>query len=327
MGLKGRALAALVLIAAALAALVTSSPHSTPQPPAKVRVALAPFVAHLTTYAYLNGHVLAPEGVELEVTPTLQFNLYLMAGQAEMGEMSTAAFAIARENGIPLKIVSAAVVQGSSMGNALVFVRRSSDIKSPSDLAGKRVAVHDLKATTTAIFLSLLEKDYGVGPGGVALVPVPLPQMPELLSRGDVDAALAFESVAASMYLDSDRYALLWDVSRAFRDRYGSYPVASVIVAREELLKERPEAVRAALAVLRESLAWGMEHLDEVASYWVRERGGTLEQFATCLSQFRVELELSEDHVRTIAIIFSLLEERGVVGRAPTVEEAFAELV
>ncbi|MEM4700212.1 MAG: MqnA/MqnD/SBP family protein [Candidatus Nezhaarchaeales archaeon] len=324
MGARARALAASILVFAAFAALAAWSSWA---PSTKVRVALAPLVAHLTTYAYLNGYVQGPEGVELEVSPTLQFNLYLMSGWADVGEMSTAAFAIARERGIPLKIVSAAVVQGSYMGNALVFVKRGSDIASPSDLRGRTIAVHDLKATTTAIFLSLLEKDYGVGPEEVSLAIVPLPQMPEQLWQGRVDAALAFEFVAASMYLDDSRYSLIWDVSEAFKRRYGSYPVASVIVAREELLRERPWVVGEVLGVLRRSLAWSMSHLDEVASSWVKEGGGTLEQFAACLSQFKVELELSEDHVRTIATIFHLLEEAGVVGRAPTREEAFAELV
>lgn len=286
----------------------------------------APFVAHVITYAYLRGYVQGPEGVELEVVPTLKFNDYLMAGEAKLGEMSTAAFAIARERGVPLKILSAAVVQGRDMGNALLFVKRGSDLRSPADLGGRRVAVHDLKATTTAIFLSLLREEHGLGPEDVLLVVTPLPQMPELLSRGDVDAALAFEVVAARMYLESDKYALLWDVSEAFRSRYGGYPVVSVIVAHEDLLRSEPSAVEAALSALRRSLAWGEGHLDELASSWAKEYGGSRELFMACLSQFRVELELSEAHVNSIAAIFRLLEEQGFVRRAPTLSEAFAWL-
>ncbi|MCX8205107.1 MAG: ABC transporter substrate-binding protein [Candidatus Nezhaarchaeota archaeon] len=313
---------ALALLAAALALT-----YSTPPAKARVRVVFAPFVAHLVSYAYLKGYVQGPEGVELEVVSSLQFNELLMAGGAEMGEMSTAAFAIAKERGLPLKIVAAAVVQGRDMGNALVFVRQGSDIRTPADLRGRRVAVPGLKTTTTAIFLSLLEKEYGVRPEDLNCVDTPLPQVPERLSRGDVDASLAFEAVAAHMYLSSDKYSLLWDVSRAFKERYGDYPVVSVVVVNEGLLRARAGSVEAAIDTLRRSLAWGMAHLDEVAEAWAKEHGGTLEQFTTCLSQFRVELYLSEGHVESIATVFTLLKEQGVIKHPPTREEAFAELL
>ena len=295
----------------------------------ELKIIVPPFVAeYVATYALENGLVEA-QLPPFKVEHTLQFNEAMLSLQGDVGFMSTEAFAKAYEAGKPLRILCTAVIQGNEVGNALVFVKSSSPIQHPSQLAEAKLGIPSPRGlkSTNLIFLEVMEKRFNVTVdlSSPLLIDKPLPQLPTLLDAGEVDAVLVFGDVAAQMALQPEKYRLLCDVSSEFRDLYGEYPVVAVLVAKSELLEERPEIVRGVVEALNASLSYGLSHLDEALPWALEARGGMAAEVALeALRQYQVRFTLTQLDREVILRILELAYERGLVSVPPDPREVFA---
>lgn len=326
---------ALLIIVLALAFFLALLPLTSPPPLSgriKLTVVMPPFPDdYIATYALETG-LLHSEELVLEFYHSLSFNEYLMALRADLGLMSTEAFAKAYEFKKPLRIVSTAIIQGNEKGNALLFVRRDSEVASPIELREKRIglaAPRGLKSSNL-IFLDVLEKrfNFSLSLDSNLIIDKPLPQLPDLLDRGEVDAVLVFGDVAARMDLERRKYRLICDVSQEFKKLYGHYPIVAVMVARTNLVEQYPSLVREALRLLNESLHYGLAHVDE-ALEWLSQRQAVDVDIAVvkeCLRQYVKRYGLSEDDRRGVMKLFELAHSKGLISVLPNPEEAFASL-
>jgi len=324
-----RALAAIIALAALI--ILVLAVASTPREAEGLRVIVPPFIAeYVATYALENGLIEARLS-SFKVEHTLQFNEAMLSLQGDVGFMSTEAFAKAYETGKPLRILCTAVVQGNEVGNALVFVKSSSPIQHPSQLAEVRLGIpapRGLKSTNL-IFLEVMEKRFNVtiDLSSPLLIDKPLPQLPALLDAGEVDAVLVFGDVAAQMALQPERYRLLCDVSSEFKELYGEYPIVAVLVARSELLEERPKVVREVVEALNASLSYGLSHLEEALHWALEARGGMAAEVALeALRQYRVKFTLTQLDREVILRVLELAYEKGLVNVPPDPGEVFAWL-
>lgn len=302
----------------------------------RVTVVVPPFIAeYVATYGVETGAVREP-GVELAIQHCLEFNHLMMGLKADMGFMSTEALAVAIDRGVPLKAVSTAVIQGAEMGNALIFVRSDSDIESPSQLVGRRMGVPWPKKlkSSNMIMVEVLERVYNVtiDLDSPLIIEKPVPQLPALLDRGEVDAVLVIGDVAAWMTLHPERYRLICDVSSKFKELYGEYPVVAVLAVKEDLLARRPELVLKALRLLNRSLHYGFspQRLDE-ALKWALERRGevggeSMDVARECLRQYRVCYSASARYRELVMEVIRMAYEHGAISRLPSMDEVFAEL-
>jgi NitT/TauT family transport system substrate-binding protein len=133
------------------------------------------------------------------------------------------------------------IVAGAATGGSLLVARAGTGIKSPKDLAGKRVAIPQLGNTQDILLRALLARAH-LAPtergGTVRLLAVQNPDTLALFERGDLDAALVPEPWGSRLVQTTGaRIVLDWRQIDG-----GTTPVTVVIVA-APFLKAHPDLV------------------------------------------------------------------------------------
>jgi NitT/TauT family transport system substrate-binding protein len=134
----------------------------------------------------------ADQGIEIKKTVVASGNdviLGLGNNNAEIGFGGFVPFMIGSTGGIPLQVLTASEVEGTSQGDNWqnILVKGSSSIRTPGDLAGKTIAVNALKGVGEVMIRAALQK-IGVSPTSIRLTALPFPQMRNALNNGQVDA-------------------------------------------------------------------------------------------------------------------------------------------
>jgi NitT/TauT family transport system substrate-binding protein len=116
----------------------------------------------------------------------------LVSGSLQIGATTGPIFLQAQENGIDLVAVAGATRWTPEAQTVSLVVAQGSDVKSPADLKGKRVAVPGLNSLMDLTFRRWLVMK-GVDPKSVTKVEASFPSMGDLLRNHQVDAALIIE--------------------------------------------------------------------------------------------------------------------------------------
>lgn len=300
-----------------------------PESQGPVRVVMGPFFAHYIL-CYPLDHEFVKPTIGVEIEKTLNFNEHLMAGGGDMGEMSTAAFAIAYDKGIPLKTVRIFVSHHgleSGEGVARVFARNESDIHMPEDLVGKKVGVPGLKTTTTTIFLEMLKRKYGIEEEELELIDKTPPMLPTLLDKGDIDAALMLGDVSVKTYY-SNKYRDVWNVDEAFKQEYGEYPPASLLVVNAEFFEKHKDRAEDAIDTLIQSKSYGEAHIEEICEWYAKKFGGDAEYYKNAYyNHYAIFLTpITDENREAVMTIFEFTKDRGIITEVPDPANAFVSI-
>src|SRR5579862_1964773 len=114
------------------------------------------------TERVLSGEI-APKGAELSPIRGQSIDdnsKRMIAGEFDVAEMSFATFMAAREDGAPL--VALPVFTGRRFMHPGVMVRPDAAVRTPADLAGKKVGVNQFWVTSSVWQRGLLSSEYGV---------------------------------------------------------------------------------------------------------------------------------------------------------------------
>lgn len=188
----------------------------------------------------------------------------------DVSELAIMTFLQARAFGKPLVLLPAVVMQRSQFPFLVYNTARGR--LSPRDLAGRRVAIRSYSVTTTVWLRGVLEEEYGLDPASVRWVSFEDPHVAEyrdppsverapagrtaiqMLLDGEVDAA-----ILADAKLPDERLARLFPDPEAeeakWRQRLGGMMVNHLVVVKESLSREDPDAVREVWRMLVESRA------------------------------------------------------------------------
>ncbi|MDT7589625.1 MAG: NitT/TauT family transport system substrate-binding protein [Pseudonocardiales bacterium] len=114
----------------------------------------------------------------------------LLNGQLQFVAADPVSAIVAVSKNIPVTIVAAGSVtsDAAATDSSSILVRADSPIASVRDLAGRTVAVNALKSLAHITVMSSIDKSGGDS-SAVKFVELPLPQMVDAVSRGQVDAA------------------------------------------------------------------------------------------------------------------------------------------
>jgi ABC-type nitrate/sulfonate/bicarbonate transport system substrate-binding protein len=192
-----------------------------------------------------------------EEVPVLPQAFRRMVRQLEfdVSEMALTTYLVARAHGVAFTAVPVFLVRG--FHHSAVQVLAGSDVRTPADLAGRRVGVNRGYTVTTGVWArSVLQDEYDVDLSTVTWVlsgdehvvqyrppanVVPGPpgiSLEEQLRSGELAAVIGADLDAP------DVVPLLPDAAEAgFRSlqQRGLYPINHLVVVRDELLRERPE--------------------------------------------------------------------------------------
>lgn len=234
----------------------------------------------------------------------------VVSGQFTFAFGNVVSLLLARTKGLKLKVIaegnSSTGEQGKDFGG--VVVPEDSPIKSAKDLAGKQVAVNNLKNIGDTTIRASIRKDGG-DPGAVRFTELPFPDMPAAVAKKRVDAAWIVEPF---LTVAKDQGARL--IASNFVDAAPDLTVATYFTS-AQTIEQDPDLVDRFTRAIQKSLKYAREHPDEV-----RKILPSYTKIEPDVAE-RIILpawpdEINEESVRTLA---NLMVKDGLVQKKPDV--------
>lgn len=147
--------------------------------------------AGLVFYAKAEGFF-ARQGLDAKIqilTDPTQVSVALLSGGAQFASAAVSTATVLKSRNAPVRVVAAGALYRPSVPTTAVVAARGTKIASARDLIGKTVAI-DAPNTIADIGLLKWLKRSAVSASEVNLFETPFPEMPGLLRRGTVDAAV-----------------------------------------------------------------------------------------------------------------------------------------
>lgn len=243
----------------------------------------------------------------------------LVSGDLDLAFSNSVSAMLAEEQGLPIRIVTGTNENRpeslSKEDFVAIVTAPGSDIKSPKQLAGKKMAVNTLNNINHLFERAWLESE-GVDPDSVEFLEVPFPDQPLALERGQVDATMI-----GAPFLQS----LTQDGAKVLGYPYRVLPKVTVatFIGTEKFVNENPEAAAAFRAALDEA----NEQVDDPAN---RERLLDLLNKRTKIDKATLEKALlpvftTDVDVNAMNDIAQLMNEHGLIEESPDVESMIVQ--
>jgi len=246
-----------------LAVLLFSAPSAEAQSKIPLRVAYTGVITWLPAMIAKEDGIFEKNGLDVTMTRFTQIaNLPGTLGkQFDLAPTTAPDMLNAVASGINLAAVIGNTYESSDKKSYEVLVQNDSPIKSPKDLAGKRIAGPGVGSVMHVALIDWVKKDGGV-PGAIVGVEVPFPNMADQLKAGRVDAveqlqpfvgamrAAGFRSIGDPLLKISDPVLFtFWiadaDWARAHRDVLGKFRAS--LEGGLQVIHSDPEKARAIL--------------------------------------------------------------------------------
>jgi NitT/TauT family transport system substrate-binding protein len=186
--------------------------------------------------------------------------LALANRSGEIGYVGYVPAMIARTQGIPITVVAASDVEGTSVTDNWqnILVKSDSSIRTAADLRGKTIAVNALKGVGEVMIKAALRKR-GVNPNSINLLAMPFPTMRGALRNGQVDAIWTPEPFhSQALNLDGARIVM------APGPVLGRFWPIGCYVARQDWASRNPALARKFRAAINESLRYAQANPNEI---------------------------------------------------------------
>lgn len=246
------------IAALAIATLTASLPAS-----AQVKVQIGDLAQSLNE---IGSRVMIDQGIdrkygiaaEYRAYPTLDGLFTAIRGKdVDVGFGGWTAIAQFRSKGFPVTMIFP-VGRGVTVD---VIVPAGSPIKSIADLKGKKVGTFAGAAgTATVLFRVIASKFHGFDPGKTGDLQFAGPGLlPALLDKGEIDAAVMFDPIAAKL-IGSGKYRSIGNLADAYKAGTGEDFLWIGYSTNDDFMKSQPEALK------NFTRAW-LEALDYVKSH------------------------------------------------------------
>ena len=238
---------------ALMAALATSSFAAETLRVAKV----VPFAWSFTPLDIgIQSGIFAKHGLEIEASASAgdaKLQQLLTSGSIDIGIGSGPGMAFSAK-GVPAKAVAAMF---SLPRNMAVMVGYDSDVKTVGDLKGKKLGVTTVGSLTAWIGQRINEKE-GWGSSGIDVVPIGgMPPARAAIKTHQIDGYIG--ALETGYALEEAKEWRVITTATPFVDRF----ITHVIFARDELIAQRPQLVRAFLQGWFETIAFMKQNKDK----------------------------------------------------------------
>lgn len=228
----------------------------------KITVGVIPIVDTAPIFLGDSKGFFEEEGLDLEIQTATGGSAIvpgIQSGSYDFAFSNYVSLMVANDKGLNMKVVANGV---TTTGDAdtdfgAVVVTDDSPIKTPKDLAGKKVSVNNL-SNIGDITVSQVVKDDGGDPSTVDFVEVPFPDAPAALENGIVDAAWILDPFLVQSLGDGARV-----VSNNFVDFDPELDIAGYFTSAEKISTE-PEQTAKFQRAMNKSLEYAQEHPQEV---------------------------------------------------------------
>jgi NitT/TauT family transport system substrate-binding protein len=254
-----------IAVAATLLAAACSSDDKKPAPPAvgtKISVGVIPIVDVAPIYLGRQKGFFARRGIDLTLVPEQGGALIVkgvLAGKYQFGFSNVTSLMAAENDGAPLKAVANGVASNGRPGRdfSAVVVPNVSPIRSPKDLAGKRVAVNTLKNLGDTTVRQSVRKAGG-DPTHIQFEAMPFSAMPGAVQAQTVDAAWVVEPQLSEAITQGAQV-----IASNYVDTAPDLTVA-LYFTRTDLIAGNLDLVTRFTAAINESLRYADGHPEEI---------------------------------------------------------------
>ncbi|MFV0462134.1 MAG: ABC transporter substrate-binding protein [Nostocoides sp.] len=226
-----------------------------------VSIGLIPILDVAPAYLGIDKGFFKDEGLDLK--PELaQGGAAIVPGvvsnQYQFGFSNTTSLLLATDKGLPIKAIASGNQSTTDSADdfAGVLVKADSAIKSPKDLAGKKVAVNTLNNINTTTVKELVRKDGG-DPSTINFVELAFPDTPAAVLKGDVDAGQVVEP-----FLTTGIDQGLRTIGSNYAGIEPNLQVA-LYFASQAYIQSNPDQAKAFTAAMNKSLTYAQDHPDE----------------------------------------------------------------
>jgi NitT/TauT family transport system substrate-binding protein len=162
------------------------------------------------------------------------------------------------QSGLPFAAIAPSSIYNAAKPQSFMIVEKTSPIQSAKDLAGKTVAVVELKGMTQAATGAWM-RAAGVDPSTVKFLEIPFQAMGPALAAGRVDAAFISDTALMSQRSHT----------RAIGTPYAALAplwYMSLWYANKEWIAKNPVQARAFVSAIEKSATWANTHQSETAA-------------------------------------------------------------
>nr|WP_296068959.1 ABC transporter substrate-binding protein [uncultured Actinoplanes sp.] len=311
-----RTLAAFSLLVTALAATAACTKDDEPAKPGiKVSVGVIPIIDVAPIYLGERKGFFAARGIDLDLVPEqggAPIVKGVLSGKYQFGFSNVTSLMAAQADGAPLKAVASGVASTGRAGRdfSAIVVNGGSPIRTPKDLAGKRIAVNTLKNIgDTTVRQSVREA--GGDARNLRFQAMPFPDMPGAVQGGRVDAAWVVEPQLSEVLTQGGQV-----IASNFVDTAPRLTVALYFTSRPTITRD-PALVTRFTEAVKESLQYAAGHPDEV-----RDTVGT---YTPINDTVRIAMILpswpDEINRSSLERIAQLGRQDGIFARAPALDQ------
>jgi NitT/TauT family transport system substrate-binding protein len=251
---------ALLLVALVLGS--TTSGRSAELP--LVRVVTVPIEGAADVYYAADHGFFRDAGLDVQIDTIAAGQNIVVAvagGSYDAGISTTIAIALARQRGVPIRIISGATMHVSSATTDLLMVAQGSPYRTARDLNGKTVAVTGLGNVPYLATQLWLGKN-GASVSSIKFVELPYPAMPAALETGRVDAAMMAEP-----YITTSK-----NFARVLANAYDAIAPRFLLggwFSSDAWIQQHPDAARRFAEAMRKAHEWGATHPAETGAILV----------------------------------------------------------
>ncbi|MDB5544181.1 MAG: hypothetical protein JWO64_1330 [Hyphomicrobiales bacterium] len=185
-----------------LAAMAAASLAAAAQAqPAKVNIGYATASDYLAVFVakekgYFDKHNI--DAVITRVPIITNVPPALVSGSMQIGVTTMPSLLQAVDGGLDLTLIAGAARHIKERPTISLAVKKDFKYEKPADLVGKKVGVSGLN-NVMDVFMRKWLMNNGVDPKRVTFIEVPLPQMPDMLRNGTLDAATPVEPIRSAV--------------------------------------------------------------------------------------------------------------------------------
>ncbi|WBB67958.1 ABC transporter substrate-binding protein [Micromonospora sp. WMMD812] len=227
----------------------------------KVKVGAIPIVDVAPLHLGIQKGFFTEVGIEVEVVNTTGGAAAVpgvVSGEFDFAFGNLVSLIVARSQKLPLKAIaegnSSTGQQGKDFGG--IVVPKDSPITSAAQLAGKTVAVNNLKNIGDTTVRASIRKAGG-DPSSVKFVELPFPDMPAAVAGKRVDAAWIVEPFFTVAQNQGAKV-----IASNFVDTAPNLTIAAYFTT-EKTIQQKADLTKRFTAAIEKSLAYAQEHPDE----------------------------------------------------------------
>lgn len=235
------------------------------QTPAGLKIGYVPTDISGQLFIAKDAGLFQKAGLNVEITPVINgsaIGAAIVSGALDIGYSNPLSVVIAHDKGLPFTVIAAAnLYKADAPTVGQLVVLRSGGIAGAKDLNGKTVAVGGLNGLVHIAARAWIDANGGDS-SAVHYIEMSLPEMPEAVKSGRIDAAMFNYGIDPALGKPGDPFRILGNTFSALSRSFA----AGTWFTTGDWVAKHPAETKKFAAVMGEAAEWAAAHPREAAA-------------------------------------------------------------